>query len=108
MSNLKLGGITVQVQLVLLLISKSNPMNFFSIHDANANKIALSNPISAELSVMRSSLWAGLLQSVESNQRRGHNNARFFEIGLCFSGVNADEQASKLAGVISGYRFDAQ
>jgi phenylalanyl-tRNA synthetase beta subunit len=32
MSNLKLGGITVQVQLVLLLISKSNPMNFFSIN----------------------------------------------------------------------------
>jgi hypothetical protein len=49
-----------------------------------------------------------LLQSVESNQRRGHNNARFFEIGLCFSGVKADEQASKLAGVISANRFDAQ
>jgi phenylalanyl-tRNA synthetase beta chain len=81
---------------------------YHNLIDANANKIALSNPISAELSVMRSSLWAGLLQSVESNQRRGHNNARFFEIGLCFSGVKADEQASKLAGVISGNRFDAQ
>jgi phenylalanyl-tRNA synthetase beta chain len=81
---------------------------YHNLIDANANKIALSNPISAELSVMRSSLWAGLLQSVESNQRRGHNNARFFEIGLCFSGVKADEQASKLAGVISGNHFDAQ
>jgi phenylalanyl-tRNA synthetase beta chain len=47
---------------------------YHNLIDANANKIALSNPISAELSVMRSSLWAGLLQSVESNQRRGHNN----------------------------------
>ncbi|CAB5502777.1 Phenylalanyl-tRNA synthetase beta chain (EC [Bathymodiolus thermophilus thioautotrophic gill symbiont] len=81
---------------------------YHNLIDANANKIALSNPISAELSVMRSSLWAGLLQSVESNQRRGHNNARFFEIGLCFSGVKANEQSNKLAGVISGNRFDAQ
>ncbi|AYQ56497.1 Phenylalanine--tRNA ligase beta subunit [Bathymodiolus thermophilus thioautotrophic gill symbiont] len=81
---------------------------YHNLINANANKIALSNPISAELSVMRSSLWAGLLQSVESNQRRGHNNARFFEIGLCFSGVKANEQSNKLAGIISGNRFDAQ
>ncbi|MDG2394851.1 phenylalanine--tRNA ligase subunit beta [Candidatus Thioglobus sp.] len=76
--------------------------------DPSAKKITLSNPISADMSTMRSSLWAGLLQTVESNQRRGHTDARFFEIGLCFSGVNADEQSNKLAGVISGNRFDAQ
>ncbi|CAC9441560.1 Phenylalanyl-tRNA synthetase beta chain [Bathymodiolus heckerae thiotrophic gill symbiont] len=81
---------------------------YHNLIDVNANKIMLSNPISAELSIMRSSLWAGLLQSVESNQRRGHNNARFFEIGLCFSGVKAEEQSNKLAGVVSGNRFDAQ
>ncbi len=52
----------------------------------NANKITLLNPISSELSIMRSSLWAGLLQTLESNQRRGHCDARFFEIGLCFDG----------------------
>ncbi|WP_348676443.1 phenylalanine--tRNA ligase subunit beta, partial [uncultured Candidatus Thioglobus sp.] len=55
--------------------------------DPDAKKITLSNPISADMSTMRSSLWAGLLQTVESNQRRGHTNARFFEIGLCFNGV---------------------
>ncbi|MDC9715229.1 MAG: phenylalanine--tRNA ligase subunit beta [Gammaproteobacteria bacterium] len=81
---------------------------YHNLIDVNANKIMLSNPISAELSIMRSSLWAGLLQSVESNQRRGHNNARFFEIGLCFSGVKVAEQSNKLAGVVSGNRFDAQ
>ena len=57
---------------------------------------------------MRSSLWAGLLQTVESNQRRGHTNARFFEIGLCFNGVKADEQSQKIAGVITGNRHDDQ
>ncbi len=76
--------------------------------DPDAKKITLSNPISADMSTMRSSLWAGLLQTVESNQRRGHADARFFEIGLCFGGVKADEQSNKLAGVVSGNRFDAQ
>ncbi len=76
--------------------------------DPSAQKITLSNPISADMSTMRSSLWAGLLQTVESNQRRGHTDARFFEIGLCFGGVKADEQSNKLAGVITGNRFKAQ
>jgi phenylalanyl-tRNA synthetase beta chain len=73
-----------------------------------AKKITLTNPISADMSTMRSSLWAGLLQTVESNQRRGHTDARFFEIGLCFDGVKADEQSNKLAGIVSGNRFNAQ
>ena len=73
-----------------------------------AKKITLSNPISADMSTMRSSLWAGLLQSVEANERRGHVNARFFELGLCFDGVKADEQSQKIAGVITGNRFNEQ
>ena len=76
--------------------------------DPSAKKITLTNPISADMSTMRSSLWPGLLQTVESNQRRGHTDARFFEIGLCFSGVKADEQSNKLAGIITGNRFEAQ
>ncbi|SMM99170.1 Phenylalanyl-tRNA synthetase beta chain [uncultured Candidatus Thioglobus sp.] len=81
---------------------------YHNLINPDANKISLANPISAELSTMRSSLWAGLLQTVESNQRRGHTGARFFEIGLCFDGVKASEQSDKLAGVISGNRFSAQ
>ncbi|SMN15928.1 Phenylalanyl-tRNA synthetase beta chain [uncultured Candidatus Thioglobus sp.] len=76
--------------------------------DPSAKKITLTNPISADMSTMRSSLWAGLLQTVESNQRRGYTDARFFEIGLCFDGVKADEQSNKLAGIITGNRFEAQ
>ncbi len=81
---------------------------YHNLIDPDAKKITLSNPISADMSTMRSSLWAGLLQTVESNQRRGHTDARFFEIGLCFEGVQADEQSNKLAGVVSGNRFDSQ
>ncbi len=74
----------------------------------SAKKITLTNPISADMSIMRSSLWPGLLQTVESNQRRGCTDIRLFEIGLCFDGVKAEEQSNKLAGVISGNRFEAQ
>ena len=76
--------------------------------DADAQKITLKNPISADMSIMRSSLWAGLLQTVESNQRRGHNNARFFELGLCFAGLKANQQIQKIAGIISGNRYHQQ
>jgi phenylalanyl-tRNA synthetase beta chain len=74
----------------------------------DAQKIRLANPISADMSIMRTSLWAGLLQTVAANQRRGHTNARFFEIGLCFQGTKADEQNNKLGGVVSGNRFANQ
>jgi phenylalanyl-tRNA synthetase beta chain len=73
-----------------------------------AKKIRLSNPISADMSIMRSSLISGLLQTVESNQRRGHTDARFFEIGLCFDGIKADEQSNKLAAIVTGNRFSPQ
>ncbi len=76
--------------------------------DPSAKKITLANPISSDMSTMRSSLFAGLLQSVESNQRRGHTNARFFEIGLCFEGIKANEQSMKIAGIISGNRHADQ
>jgi len=57
---------------------------------------------------MRSSLWPGLLQTVEMNQRRGHHNARFFEAGLCFGGISVDEQKQKIAGIVCGERFESQ
>jgi phenylalanyl-tRNA synthetase beta chain len=76
--------------------------------DPSAKKITLANPISEDMSVMRSSLWPGLLQTIESNARRGHHNARFFESGLCFGGIAAEDQVQKIAGAITGNRHSAQ
>ena len=76
--------------------------------DPESAKITLTNPISEDMSVMRSSLWSGLLQTIESNARRGHHNARFFELGLCFGGISADDQVQKIAGAISGERYNPQ
>ena len=81
---------------------------YHDLIDPSAKKITLKNPISDDMSIMRSSLWPGLLQTVEMNQRRGHHNARFFEAGLCFSGISVDDQRQKIAGIICGERFESQ
>ncbi|WP_416679185.1 phenylalanine--tRNA ligase subunit beta [Candidatus Pseudothioglobus sp. Uisw_016] len=76
--------------------------------DPNAAKILLKNPISDDMAVMRSSLWPGLIQTAKSNIRRGHHNARFFELGQCFSGTSVADQVQKIAGIICGNRYDSQ
>jgi len=84
----------------------SNEMH--DLVDPKAKKILLQNPISDDMSVMRSSLWPGLIQSAQSNIRRGHQNSRFFEVGLCFSGTEVEDQVQKIGGLISGNRYDSQ
>lgn len=63
---------------------------------------ALSNPIAADLSVMRLSLWPGLLRAVVENQRRQQSKIRLIEQGVVFP-VGSEERAM-LAGVIAGPR----
>ena len=84
----------------------SNEMH--DLVDPDAKKILLQNPISDDMAVMRSSLWSGLIDTAKSNMRRGHHNARFFELGLCFSGTDVDGQVQKIAGIISGNRHNLQ
>ena len=60
------------------------------------------------MAIMRSSLWPGLIDSAKSNIRRGHHNLRFFELGLCFSGIEVEGQNQKIAGIISGNRHNSQ
>jgi phenylalanyl-tRNA synthetase beta chain len=46
--------------------------------------LTIRNPISADMSVMRASLWPGLIQSALFNLRRQQPSVRFFETGVCF------------------------
>lgn len=62
----------------------------------------LLNPISAELSQMRLSLWPGLLMSIYNNQSRQHTDLRIFEQGLCFKMQSGIEQDQVIAGVVAG------
>jgi len=84
----------------------SNEMH--DLVDPNSTKILLKNPISDDMAVMRSSLWSGLIQSAKSNIRRGHHNARFFELGQCFKGTMVEDQVQKIAGIICGNRHESQ
>jgi len=45
----------------------------------------LQNPISSDLSVMRTTLWAGLLNAMDGNLKRNEESVRFFETGLKFT-----------------------
>jgi phenylalanyl-tRNA synthetase beta chain len=69
--------------------------------------LAVSNPISAELGVMRMSLWPGLLQAVRENQRRQQERVRLFEIGRRFAAKSGSEE-EMIAGVTAGSALPEQ
>jgi phenylalanyl-tRNA synthetase beta chain len=74
--------------------------------DPEHEAIALANPISSDLSVMRTSLWSGLLKTVGYNQNRQQARIRLFETGLRF--LKRDEQIEQqqmLAGVVVGSHY---
>ncbi len=65
--------------------------------------LALANPLSSDMSVMRTSLWPGLLAAARQNQARQQDRVRIFESGLRF--VNGDQglnQDPMLAGLVVG------
>lgn len=71
-----------------------------------ATPVALENPISADMAVMRTSLWPGLLDTVRRNLNRQHNRVRLFEAGLRFvPGQSGLDQTPVLAGAITGRRY---
>ena len=78
------------------------------ILDPQALTIALANPLSSEMSVMRTTMWAGLLNALKHNVNRQQNRVRLFETGLCFrpesekSGIDGIIQEPMFAGVICG------
>lgn len=77
-----------------------------------ATAVALKNPLSSEMSVMRTTLIGGLLKALLHNQNRQQSNVRLFEIGLVFHqqgekalSFDAIAQQERLALVLSGQRF---
>jgi phenylalanyl-tRNA synthetase beta chain len=71
--------------------------------------IKLANPISADLSVMRTSLWPGLVQALVYNANRQHERVRLFEVGRVFKGdLNHIEQHRQIGGLIYGNRYPEQ
>jgi len=70
---------------------------------------ALANPISADLSVMRVSLWTGLLHVALENQRRQQDRVRLFERGTRFESSGGKvREIDTLAAVAYGARLPEQ
>ena len=77
--------------------------------DPGIQSVKLANPISAEMSVMRTSLWPGLLQTALYNQSRQQDRIRIFESGLRFRDLAGEiSQEPMLAGLIAGNRMAEQ
>jgi len=74
-----------------------------SLFDPAAAPLALANPLSAELSVMRAGLWPGLAQAALQNLARQQSRVRLFESGLRFRLDNGSlRQEPMLAGLAVG------
>jgi len=77
--------------------------------DPAQEPVALLNPISSDLSVMRTSLWPGLVQAVIYNLNRQQNRLSLFESGLKFVMQDAElQQKMMLSGAVTGEAWPPQ
>jgi len=83
----------------------------YSFVDAEANKaftgsdseLVLSNPISSEMSVMRASLWPGMVGAAAANVARQQDRVRIFEASKSFHGTLAEHtEVVRIAGLVTG------
>ncbi|MBT8092734.1 MAG: phenylalanine--tRNA ligase subunit beta [Gammaproteobacteria bacterium] len=65
--------------------------------------LRLSNPISSEMSVMRASLWPGLVAAASANLARQQERVRIFECSKTFHGSLEDlTEVVRIAGLVCG------
>ena len=83
----------------------------YSFIDAEANTkltgvespLVLSNPISSDLSVMRASLWPGLVATASTNTARQQDRVRIFEASRSYHGtLEEHSEVVRLAGLVTG------
>ena len=68
--------------------------------------VEIENPISEELSCMRSNLLGGLLNLITNNNNKNINNISIFEIGPVFHGAKPGDQNDNLTVIRSGKAID--
>ena len=72
----------------------------FNLHEGS---VALANPLSAELAVMRTSLLPGLAAAAQRNRARQHARVRLFEFGRVFhSAGGAPRETQRVAAIAMG------
>lgn len=109
------GAVTIERAALLLVDRGYQEVITYSFTDASIQAsllagqsgLALSNPISAELGVMRLSLWPGLIEVLKTNLRRQQSRVRVFETGRLFS-ADGRVEGRVLAGLVAGTIFEKQ
>jgi len=66
------------------------------------SEIKLSNPISSDLDVLRSSLYSNLIISAKKNIHRNFEDLMLFEIGPVFKGSKPGEQSTMIGAIKTG------
>lgn len=75
----------------------------------NDELVRLQNPISADMAVMRTTLWCGLINAALYNTNRQQSRVRLFETGLRFVQQNGETvQEKMLAGLALGSVYAEQ
>ena len=89
----------VRTTLLSLGYNETISVTFLSREDAErfseVNPIELANPLSAEASVMRTSLAPGMLEMLAYNLNRGNSDVRLFEAGNVFEEKNGSALEKK-------------
>ncbi|NOY69419.1 MAG: phenylalanine--tRNA ligase subunit beta [Deltaproteobacteria bacterium] len=78
--------------------------------DPRRNMVKILNPISEDLSVMRTTLIPGLLESMRTNISHAEYNLKLFETGKTFFNTPGEElpiESEMAAGLLSGNRCNA-
>ena len=63
----------------------NNSLGSDKLYEDKSNLVYLSNPLSAEMNVMRSSMLFGALESIAYNKNRKQLNTHFFEFGKIYN-----------------------
>lgn len=72
---------------------------------SSAEIVALANPLSADMDVLRPSLLPGLIHSLRHNLSRKNNDVALFEIGRVFANVNGQtKEERRVAIALTGAR----
>jgi phenylalanyl-tRNA synthetase beta chain len=76
--------------------------------DHDKQVLALANPLSTDMDVMRTTLLPGLLTSLARNMRRQRPRVRLFETGVVFLQGETMNEVERLAGVACGDAYPEQ
>ncbi len=79
------------------------------LFDPERAPVALSNPLSSDLAVMRTSLWPGLVQALIHNLHRQQKRVRLFEIGMKYiKQHNEIKENLVVSGAVTGSLWPEQ